>query len=263
MTYQVLNPGKQLVDGDVINDLANFVNYATVYGLTALAGGGRTGATQLVTGFNHIATCATVADSCVLPVATAGNACYVSNAGAASAQIFALGSDTVNATAGSTGVALAANTAAWFVCPQDGKWTAVGNNATLAAATITSATITTAAVTTLTVSGYEANSVATGLTAAGTTRADALQLAKQINNVTTAGLGTGVILPAVSTVGVGGKITIFNGGASPVQVYGSGSDTIDGVAATTGVPLTNAKRCDYYAIAATTWISAQLGVVSA
>lgn len=122
MTYQVLNPGKQLVDGDVINDLANFVNYATVYGLTAKAAGGRTGATQLVNGFNHIAVCATLADSCVLPVAKAGTACFVSNAGAASAQIFALGSDTINATAGATGIALATNTAKWFICPQDGKW---------------------------------------------------------------------------------------------------------------------------------------------
>lgn len=105
--------------------------------------------------------------------------------------------------------------------------------------------------------------VNTGLTAVGTTRADALALTRQINNVTTAGAGTGVILPSVATAVIGTIVYIYNNGANAIQVYGAGSDTIDGVAAATGVPLTNAKRCAYTATAAATWISAQLGVVSA
>lgn len=111
--------------------------------------------------------------------------------------------------------------------------------------------------------GYVDQSTATGLTAAGTTRADALQLAKAVNNVTTAASGTGVILPLAATVGVGGSVIIFNNGVAAMKVYGAGSDTIDAAAATTGVTLTNAKRCQYFATAAATWISAQLGVVSA
>lgn len=114
-----------------------------------------------------------------------------------------------------------------------------------------------------TASAYFNNSVGNALTAAGTTRADALALTKQINNVTTAAAGTGVVLPAVTTAGVGAIVVVFNAGASPVQVYGAGSDTIDGVAGATGVPLTNALRCLYMAVAANTWVSAQLGVVSA
>ena len=112
---------------------------------------------------------------------------------------------------------------------------------------------------------YGSTSVATTLTAAGTTQATALALTSQINTVTTAAASTGVALPAASTVGVGGYVIVFNAGANPIKVYGvnGGSDTIDGVAGATGVTLTNAKRCIYYVTAANTWISAQLGVVSA
>jgi len=111
-----------------------------------------------------------------------------------------------------------------------------------------------------TVSGYILESVANGLTAAGTTRADALQLAKQRNILATVASGTGVILP-VGVVGM--RITIFNNGAHAAQVYASGSETIDTVAGSTGVVLTNALRCEYFFDATNTWLSAQLGALSA
>lgn len=111
-----------------------------------------------------------------------------------------------------------------------------------------------------TVSGYNLRSVGNALTAVGTNRSTALQLAKEVNNITTAAASTGVILP-VGVIGM--RITVFNAGANAVQVYASGSETIDTVAGSTGVPLTNTKRCDYFFVAANTWISAQLGVVSA
>ena len=115
----------------------------------------------------------------------------------------------------------------------------------------------------VTVSGYIDQSTGNALTAAGTNRATALVLAKAVNNITTAAASTGAVLPASATVGVGGSVIIFNAGANPITVYGAGSDTIDTVAGATGVPLTNAKRCIYICVAANTWISAQLGVVSA
>lgn len=121
---------------------------------------------------------------------------------------------------------------------------------TPAAGTFTNATAT----------GYFLRSVGNALTAAGTNRATALQLAKEVNNVTTAAASTGVLLP-VGVIGM--RVTIFNGGANALQVYATASETIDGVAGATGVPLTNAKRADFFFTAANTWISAQLGVVSA
>lgn len=109
------------------------------------------------------------------------------------------------------------------------------------------------------------SSTASGLTAAGTTQANGFVLTKVINVITTAAASTGVVLPSAATVGIGGVVIIFNAGASAIKVYGAAgtSDTIDGVAAATGVTLTNALRCEYYVTAAGVWRSAQLGVVSA
>ena len=109
---------------------------------------------------------------------------------------------------------------------------------------------------------YDA-SLNNALTATGTTRADALALTKAVNRLTTVAASTGVVLPSAATVGIGGVVEIYNDGANVAKVYGPGSDTIDGTAGSTGVNLTNAKRCRYRVVAANTWISAQLGVVSA
>lgn len=106
-------------------------------------------------------------------------------------------------------------------------------------------------------------SVGGGLTAVGTNQATSLALTSLLNVITSAALGTGVTLPSAASVGIGNSVIIFNDGASAIQVYGAGSDTIDTIAAATGVVLTNAKRCQYYVTAAATWESAQLGVVSA
>lgn len=115
--------------------------------------------------------------------------------------------------------------------------------------------------TTITATGLVTlGSVGDALTAAGTTNADALVLTHQTNHVTTAGLGTGVVLPAAV---VGQPIIVFNDGANPIKVYGHGTDTVDGAAAATGVTLTNAKRAIYLPTAAGAYISAQLGAVSA
>lgn len=99
------------------------------------------------------------------------------------------------------------------------------------------------------------------LTAAGTNQATALVLPSNINRFTTVASGTGVVLPAATKPGQ--ILYIYNAGANVLKVYGNGSDTIDGVAGATGVSLTNALRCMYTCTAATVWISAQLGVVSA
>lgn len=126
--------------------------------------------------------------------------------------------------------------------------------------TVGATTPSTGVFTNVTTTGYGAVSVATGLSSAGTDRATALVLSKEINNITTAAASTGVVLPAGV---VGQKITVFNSGANAIKVYGNGSDTIDGTAGSTGVTLTNAKRCAYICVAANTIISAQLGVASA
>lgn len=99
---------------------------------------------------------------------------------------------------------------------------------------------------------YGLGSVATDLTAAGTTRADALQLAAETNNLTTVAASTGVILP-VGVIGM--RILILNNGANAAQVYASASETIDGTAGATGVAQANAKDALYIYVKANTWVS--------
>lgn len=108
--------------------------------------------------------------------------------------------------------------------------------------------------------GYSLETVGNALTAVGANRAAALQLAAQINVISSAAASTGVLLP-VGVIGM--VITVYNNGANPIKVYATASETIDGTAGATGVTLTNALRCQYTFTAANTWISAQLGVVSA
>lgn len=125
---------------------------------------------------------------------------------------------------------------------------------TAGAQTLTSKTLT-APITT----GLQAG-VSNALTAVGTNRGNSLALTADVNNVTSAAAGTGVTLPAGV---IGATVIVFSNGANAIQVYGNGSDTIDTVAGSTGVPLTNTKRCAYVCVAANTIISYQLGVVSA
>lgn len=113
-----------------------------------------------------------------------------------------------------------------------------------------------------TASAYFDESTSDALTAAGTTRTDALALTTAINNVTTAALNTGVVLPSAATVGVGGHVIIYNNGVNPIKVYAAGTDTIDGTAGSTGVTLTNALRCEYRVTAAGKFLSAKLGATS-
>jgi hypothetical protein len=97
-------------------------------------------------------------------------------------------------------------------------------------------------------------------TATGTTRADALQLSGDFKRLSTVASGTGVILP---TGVIGMAITIVHSGANPVKVYANGSETIDGVAGSTGVTLTNGARCLYWFSAANTWHSMMFNGTSA
>lgn len=108
--------------------------------------------------------------------------------------------------------------------------------------------------------------VQTGITAtAGGNQATAYQLTKSFNVLgTVATNADSVKLP--SDRQVGDEVIIVNDGAANAQVFGYGTDTIDGVATATGVVLTAAKRCSYYVASITAgvaaWVS-NMGVKSA
>lgn len=146
------------------------------------------------------------------------------------------------------------------VTPAAGAFTTLAASSTSSLAAVTATTV---AATNLTASGFVRDSVATALTAIGTNRGTSLALTKAINFIATAAASTGVTLEASAMIGVGGHQDIYHDGANAIQVYGAGSDTIDTVAGSTGVVLTNARRCRYTVKSAGVIVSAQLGVVSA
>lgn len=119
-------PGFRLVDGSLLNTLFSNQVYSSQYGITALAGGGRSGATPITAMNSSVDTVATAADSVVLPAAAAGCHYFVANNGAAAMQVFANGSDTIDGTAGATGIAQASGANILFVCSQNGKWDTYG-----------------------------------------------------------------------------------------------------------------------------------------
>lgn len=81
---------------------------AAQIGLTALAGGGQTGATITGYGVNTVTTVATAADSVALPPAAPGLTVFVKNTTATSMTVYGSGIDTIDGIATATGVAQAA-----------------------------------------------------------------------------------------------------------------------------------------------------------
>jgi len=109
---------------------------------------------------------------------------------------------------------------------------------------------------------YVGQTAATGLTAAGTNLATGLQLAKAINVLGTVASGTGVILPAIATCGVGAQVFLVNGGANTVKIYTGDSSTIDGTAGSTGITMAATHRAMFIPTSSSTWISVLLGAVA-
>lgn len=93
--------------------------------ITAHAGGTQAAAFALsATAFYHrISVCATAGDSVILPAAVAGKAHFVRNDGAASAQVFAALTETINGVASATGVPLGAGSGVMYFCTTAGAWT--------------------------------------------------------------------------------------------------------------------------------------------
>jgi hypothetical protein len=93
--------------------------------LTAHAGGGQAAATPLANAVNLIAVCATAGDSVILPPAMGGQTMWLANGGAAAAQVFGTGTDTINGVAASTGISVAAGKSTVLMSAILGSWFAV------------------------------------------------------------------------------------------------------------------------------------------
>jgi hypothetical protein len=99
------------------------VLYGTVDSLTALAGGGQTGATPITAAMARFTTVATGGDSALLPVSQPGMTITVSNAAAAnSMNVFPASGEKINALSANAAFAVAAGKTAEFVCYTAGQW---------------------------------------------------------------------------------------------------------------------------------------------
>lgn len=107
--------------------------------------------------------------------------------------------------------------------------------------------------------GITGTSVTTGLTAhSGGGQASALALTTSYNNVTVvAAAADSVRLPVTTIPGI--SVAITNSAAvNSLQVYGAGTDTINGVATGTGVAIAAGKTAIYYAPASGVWFGGVL-----
>lgn len=117
--------------GDIFTGLV-FPNVATedevpsiLDTITAHAAGGQASAVQLVNGWNRVTTVGTAADSVAMPAALKGRRVLVINdAGANAMQVFGIngGTDTIDGTAGATGISVAAGHRAVYFCLTAGAW---------------------------------------------------------------------------------------------------------------------------------------------
>ncbi len=118
--------GFRLEDGNALNDALATPQWQTNYGITALAGGALSSSTPVLSlGANVVTTVATAGDSVVLPSAVAGSVVYMLNADSADAvKVYAKSLDTINGTAGATGVSYAAAKRVLFIAVTNGVWIA-------------------------------------------------------------------------------------------------------------------------------------------
>lgn len=207
-------------------------------GLTAHAGGGQTSALQLAAQVNRVTTVATAFDSVMLPISEAGDFVTIINAASKPMQVFGNGNDQINGQAAATGVAQPPNSVDTYWCSSAGNWYAeVGAGFS---------------------AGMMTESAQDSIVAhAGGGQSSATQISAQTARVTTvATAGDSIKLPASAP---GLELNIINAGANPMQVYGSGTDTIDGVAAATGVSQMVNSMCIYSCPSSGTWVTNGLG----
>lgn len=134
----------QLANAAQLSPSANLklINQFAEDSITAKAGGGKTNARVLTAQVNRITVCATAADSVLLPPSAAGLSVTVINSGAASAQVFGAGIDTINGVATGTGVSQAAGVTVTYICLTAGAWfTLVGAVGGLSSAGLQVATV--------------------------------------------------------------------------------------------------------------------------
>lgn len=117
--------GFRLEDGNALNVALATPQWQTNYGITALGTARASTTPVLVLGSNVVTTSTGSNYGVVLPSAVAGSVVYFYNADSADAvTVFGANSDTINGTAGATGVSYAAAKRVLFIAVNNGVWIA-------------------------------------------------------------------------------------------------------------------------------------------
>lgn len=115
--------GFRLEDSDQLNALLATPQWQTNAGVTALVGGTQLTSPVLVNGANSVTTSTNAGtDGVVLPSAAAGTIVYLYNASSYTITVFGNKSDTINGTAGATGVTYATTKRVMFIALTNGAW---------------------------------------------------------------------------------------------------------------------------------------------
>ena len=120
--YMCATAGAWFTNGTGEGFSGSLMTVSYTEGVTAHAGGGRAAAVPIIGMITRVTTVATAADSVVLPTAVPGLDLTIINAGANAMQVFGNGSDTIDGTAGATGVSQAAGKTVQYLSTASGAW---------------------------------------------------------------------------------------------------------------------------------------------
>lgn len=109
-------------DGQVLDNQFGYPTTASENSITATPTGTQANSYPITAPISRITSVGSAADGVLLRPAVAGKTMVIINSGGASATVFASGTDTINGTAGSTGVAQANNAVTIYYCPVQGSW---------------------------------------------------------------------------------------------------------------------------------------------
>ena len=188
-------------------------------------------AVQLVSEINRITTSSVSGAGVMLPASIPGLTIMIINHGANPVQVYGNGADAIDDQTSTVGVSQMQGSVAFYACTVAGTWYSEGIGTGYAGS-------------------FQTFSCVDALTATGSNQAGALLIKTMMNRFTTVPASTGALLP-VAVAGM--NITIINAGANSLQVYGNGSDTINGIAAATGVALASGKTAEYFTTVAGAW----------
>lgn len=202
-------------DGSKLDQFFSNTNFSSENGITATASGTQGNSYSLTATLSRVTTVASGNDGVLLPPATAGAFYAIQNSGANTMTLFGSGSDTINGTAGATGISVTAGTMVFLVCAVQGVWIGVNNTGQGGAGAYTtlsvSSTLTASSNVTVASTLAAASNVTVAKTLTASSNATVASTLAAASNVTVAGTLTASSNATVaSTLAAASNVTVAN-----------------------------------------------------